>query len=146
MVLFLSLPQVVVSDESLLSEPQNVTINIRLENDEPPIISGTPNSQIYLEEGGPIDLFDFFVTISDGDNHFEYNLIQEIRVTLLNPVVTEDVLIVNGTALPYFNITFSCDEEEEEGCYEEFLVGVQYNNTNREPGSFGIPRRFTAEV
>lgn len=139
--------QVVAADESLVSQSQSVAIDIQLENDEPPLISDTPSTQIFLEEGGPIELFDFTVTLSDADNCFDHSLTQEIRVTLLNPVETEDVLLVNGSALSRFDVTFSCDEEEEGmACYEEFLLSLQYDNTNREPGSFTIPRRFTIEV
>lgn len=138
--------QVIVADESLVSESQSVIIAIQLENDEPPIISDTPNTQIFIEEGGPIDLFNFMVTISDADNCFDHGLVEEIRVTFLNPVEAEDELLVNGSALPRFDISFSCDEEEEPACYEDFLLSLQYNNTNREPGTFAIQRRFMIEV
>lgn len=140
------LPQAVVADESLVSEPQSMDITIQLENDEPPIISDTPTTQIFLEEGGPIDLFDFVVTISDADNCFDHGLVEEIRVTFLNPVETEDQLLVNGSALSGFDTTFSCNEEEGLACYEEFLLSLQYNNTNREPGTFATQRRFMIEV
>ena len=133
-------------DVTLSSELQNVTIDIQLENDEPPIISSNNTSQTFEEEGGPIELFDIFVTITDADNLFEHTLIQEIQVTLDNPIATEDMLLINGSAISGFNYTFSCDEEEEGGCYEEFLMSLQYNNTNREPVSFRIPRRITVEV
>lgn len=136
----------VVADETMVSEPQNVTVDIQLENDEPPVISNAPTTQTFLEEGGPIALFDMFVTIIDADNLFEHSLIQEIQVTLENPVVMEDLLLINGSVISGFNITFRCDEEEEGGCYEEFLMSLQYNNTNREPGSFLVNRRITVEV
>lgn len=139
--------QVVVTDEGLPSAQERLAIDIISENDEPPIISDTSSVQTFVEEGGPIDLFDFNVTISDADNCMDHMLIQEIRVTLENPVVTEDQLLVNDSALANFSISFSCDENlESMACYEDFLIGLQYNNTNREPGSFQTPRRFTAEV
>ena len=140
--------QVVLVDEgSLLGASESVDIEIQLENNQPPIISDTPTSQTFIEEGGPIDLFAFTTTITDADNCFDHRLVQEIRVTLDNPVVTEDQLLVNGSVLPHFNITYSCDEQVDGmACYEEFLTVLQYNNTNREPGSFRIPRMFTIEV
>lgn len=116
-------------------------------NDEPPIITGTSSTRNFIEEGGPIELFDSTVTISDSDNLVEHSLIREIRVTLENPVVSEDLVIVNGSALANFSTTFVCDQNiEGMGCYEEFLRSLQYNNTNIEPGSFGIDRLFRIEV
>lgn len=139
--------QVMVSDADFRNVSNSVDITIVLENDEDPIISESSNNQTFIEEGGAIYLFDVMVTITDADNCFDHNLIEEIRVTLLNPVEAEDQLIVNGSVVSGFNYSFRCDQAlQGMACYEDFLTNLEYNNTNIEPGSFDIPRRFMIEV
>ena len=157
------LHQVIVADESLSSEIDQVMVSIQLENDEAPIISNTSTSQTFVEEGGPISLFDRSVTIADADNCYEQTLAEELRVTLENPVEGEDVFLVNGSALSGYSVTFNCSSEldalEKMGCYEDstncsdvfmcfegFLLQLEYNNTNSEPGSFRMDRIFLVEV
>lgn len=135
-----------MADDSFISVSESVNVTIQLMNDEAPVISDTPNSQVFFEEGGPIELFDTSVTITDADNRLEDYLIQEISVVLENPVVSEDQLIFNGSTLNGFSTTFYCDELLDETCYEELLLSLQYNNTNREPGSFRVLRNFVIEV
>lgn len=138
--------QVIVADDRFVSISGSVNVTIQLMNDEPPQILDTPTSLVFTEEGGAIQLFNDSVTITDADNRLNDSLIQEISVMLENPVVSEDQLIVNGSTLPGFSTTYSCDELLNEACYEEFLQSLQYNNTNVEPGSFLLVRNFVVEV
>ena len=139
--------QVTVTDESLDSTLVRTDIIIQIVNDEPPVISGTPSTLNFTEEGGPIYLFTSNVSVMDADNCEEHSLIQEVQVRLTNPVISEDQLIVNGSVLTHFNTSFSCNESTDgETCYEDFLQTLEYNNTNREPGSFRINRQFIIEV
>lgn len=156
--------QVIAADETLSSEPSLVVVSIQLENDEPPIISNTPTSQTFVEEGGAISLFDPTVRIADADNCYDQILVEEVRVTLENPVEGEDQLLVNGSALSGYSTTFNCSSEQLDPleemecyedatncsaifmCYEDFLLQLEYNNTNSEPGSFRMDRNFLVEV
>ncbi len=136
-----------VADEDIVSSPERSDVTIQLVNDEPPVITNTSSRQVFVEEGGPVSLVDPSVDIVDADNCEEHSLIREVRVTLSNPVVSEDQLIVNGSLLPNFETSFSCNQEEDGArCYSDYLLSLEYNNTEEEPGSFRIPRSFTIEV
>lgn len=133
-----------VADRNFASAPESVVVVIDLMNDEEPVISNTPAVQVFVEEGGPVMLFDANVTIIDADNRMEDRLVEILVVTLENPVTPEDQLIVNGSVLENFTTTFYCGESPE--CYEEFLLTLEYNNTNPEPGTFTRRRDFLVTV
>ncbi len=138
--------QVVVADKERISDVEGLNITIQLEDDEPPIFSNSSRVQIFLEDGGPIDLFDPTLTISDADNREEDRVILEVLVTLSNPVEPEDQIVFNGSAISGSNISFTDLDCSDEACFQNLLALLQYNNTNTEPGSFMLDRRFSVQV
>ena len=123
------------------------TVNIMLVDDEPPIISGTRNSQVFIEEGGAIHLVEPTVIIMDADNCKNHTLIERVEVQLVNPVEGEDQLIVDEETLSTFFANYTCNMlYDSMSCYEEWLQTLQYNNTNKEPRSFRTERRVRIEV
>ena len=115
------------------------------EDDEPPLITNTTAVQFYREEGGPVSIVDPSVTIVDNDNCPDHTIVQEVLVTLENPVDGEDQFIVDGVISNY-SIAYSCDVEVNATCFEDFLRTIYYNNTNMEPESFTQNRTVTIEV
>ena len=115
-------------DGGLSSDVALTDLTIQLVDDEPPQISNTDSNQTYTEEGGPIDILDRYVMIIDDDNCPDHQVVSRILVELLEPL-NEDVLI-SDNGEENFTIEYSCDQS---GCYEDFLRGLQYDNTNSEP-------------
>ena len=110
----------------------HVTFTIEPLNDEPPEVRNTPLEQTYIEQGGPINIVSPVTTIVDQDNMPEHQLIRVLRVTLDNPVPGEDVLIADNVS-DTSSLTFSCNMSADRSCYDNFLRGVEYNNTRDEP-------------
>ena len=114
-------------------------------DDEPPRIVNTSSNVTYIEESGPVSIFDAGVGIVDADNQLDHQRIQEVRVMLDSPVVGmgEDQLIANGT-IYYANVTFSCNATANFDCYRDFLMTLMYNNTLQENNI--MDRRVIVEV
>ena len=108
-----------------------------------PEVTNTSLEQTYIEQAGPINIVSPGATIVDQDNMPEHQLIRVLRVTLDNPVLGEDVLIADNVSNPS-TLMFSCNMSADRSCYDNFLRGVQYNNTNEEP-TF-TDRHVTIEV
>ena len=140
--------QIMTYDEEHGSTPEQLDVVIQPVNDEPPIISNTSSYQFFVEQQGPIPLVNSTVELSDNDNCLNHTLIRDIRVTLLNPQPDgEDQLIADGRVLSNYEDIFSCDQEVNgTDCYVMYLLSLEYNNTNPEPGTFRTLRRFVIEV
>ena len=121
-----------VADESgfLSSDAASTSITVLPVNDEPPIVSNTPSVVVYTEQAGAVYLLDASTAIVDADNCLDHTLPAEVRVTLVDPL-PEDRLLVNGSVAPGNNLSLSCEGETE--CFEEILTSLQYDNTNAEP-------------
>ena len=99
---------------------------------------------IFTEEGGSIRIVDGDVAIVDLDNCENHTTVIELVVRLENPIEGEDQLIIGGVVNKNYTTTFSCDMEVNSSCYEEFLQGITYNNTNTEPDP--LPRIVSIQV
>ena len=128
-----------MDEGGLHSDVALVSLTILLLDDEPPEITSTDFNQTYTEEDGPVDVIDESVTIVDSDNCVDHMVVARLRVELLGPL-EEDILIANGTRVNS-TLEYSCSES---GCYEAFLMLLQYDNSNLEPNT--EDREITIQV